>query len=346
MTFDEVAEALRYTHRNEGSVAKCMAAYKEAFDYFRNLEFKGDGGEVTFEVMPREEWFTPGSLPLLANNVEGDYWGNTVGKTVVYPQDNPFTDAQLAGAILWGMTFYGFSPRNLWRPTEKCNSICGTMANVLAQRQYMPYIRSKWKRRELKRELERARIDNRILEVGFSEETWRRIHYQQGQNHQNRQKRKRFYRISKRIEDLQRIDRRIGLIREMSTAIGGEISTDLYIQIISAAVINEYIAESRSYGTMSRSEYILELIAKYGLFDELALEEVDKVVVIYTSSVSSPIDYASEAEQITSVLREYVGGKGIGPGCVSAFIGTDDTECGEMALRVLVVSRIGACNNV
>ena len=131
LTFDEVAEALRYTHSGDRSVAKCMAAYKESFDYFRHLDFKGDGGEVTFDVMPRKEWFTPGLLPLLAKNVEGDYWENTVGKTVVYPQDNPFSDAQLAGAILWGMTFYGFTPRNLWRFTEKCNSRYGIKANIL-----------------------------------------------------------------------------------------------------------------------------------------------------------------------------------------------------------------------
>ena len=40
LTFDEVAEALRYTHSGDRSVAKCMAAYKESFDYFRHLDFK------------------------------------------------------------------------------------------------------------------------------------------------------------------------------------------------------------------------------------------------------------------------------------------------------------------
>lgn len=307
LTFDEVAEALRYTHRNEESI-KCMAFYKESFDYFRNLEFKGDGGEVTFDVMPRERWFAPHSMPLLANNVEGDYWENTVGKAVVYPQDNPFSDAQLAGAILWGMTFYGFTPRNSWRPTEKCNSRYGIKANILTQRQYRPYIRDKYEWKRLKQNAKQATIDKEIFEAAFTDETWTRIHFRQRQGHQNRSKRKRFYRISKRIDELQRIDRRIGLIREISSAIGGEIDARLYAQIMSAGKIDECIVESRAYGTMSRSEYILKLVTDYELLADLDLAHVDSIILVYTSSPATPIDYDSDTRPITSQIKEDVRG--------------------------------------
>ena len=70
-------------------------------------------------ITPGEEWSEPNSLPILANNVEGDYWRNTVGKTIVTPTDNLFTDAELAGAILWGMTFYGFTRHAGWSPHEE-----------------------------------------------------------------------------------------------------------------------------------------------------------------------------------------------------------------------------------
>lgn len=340
LTFDEVAEALRYTHSGERSVAKCTAAYKESFDYFRHLDFKGVGGEVTFDVKPREEWFTPGSLPLLANNVEGDYWENTVGKTVVYPQDNPFSDAQLAGAILWGMTFYGFTPRNLWRFTEKCNSRYGIKANILIQRQYRPYIREKCDLKRLKQGAKQASIDREILEVAFTDETWNRIHYRQQQGHQNRSKRKRFYRISKRIDDLRRIDRRIGLIGEVSADIG-EDNIAIYSQIMSASEINGYIIESRAYGAMSRSAYISELATRYGLFDELDLKVGDRVIVIYTSSPTCLIDSTFEAKPITELLIGYARSIGLEADCISSFIGTDNTESGEMALRILVVEGVG-----
>lgn len=72
LTFDEVIAALRSTHRNENSI-KCVESYKMAFDLIRHIDFKGDGGEVTFDVSPRNEWFSPGSLPMVANNVEGDH---------------------------------------------------------------------------------------------------------------------------------------------------------------------------------------------------------------------------------------------------------------------------------
>ena len=87
--FDNILKALRNTHRNDRSI-EGVVAYKEAFDIICLTEFEGDGGEVSFDVTPREKWSEPHALPLIANNVEGDYWKNTVGKTVVKPKDNPF----------------------------------------------------------------------------------------------------------------------------------------------------------------------------------------------------------------------------------------------------------------
>ena len=141
--FDNVLNALRNTHRNDRSI-EGVVAYKEAFDIICLTEFEGDGSEVTFDVTsPREAWYEPHNLPILANNVEGDYWKNTVGKTVVKPDDNPFTDAELAGAILWGMTFYGFNRHAKWSPREERFTSFGERAEYLERRLYLPYIRDK-----------------------------------------------------------------------------------------------------------------------------------------------------------------------------------------------------------
>ena len=56
LSFDEIVNALQNTHRNDDSVS-CLYGYKEAFDIISNTEFNGDGGEVTFDVTPREEFF-------------------------------------------------------------------------------------------------------------------------------------------------------------------------------------------------------------------------------------------------------------------------------------------------
>lgn len=142
LTFDDIMAALRCTHRNDRSIRN-VAGYKEAYDVFCNLKPAGDGGEVSFDISPREKWFTPDSLPLVANNVEGDYWGNTVQKTVIYPNDNPFTDAELAGAILWGMTFYGFTNRGKWQPNNTPFSHYGEQAKLLERKIFIPYLRNK-----------------------------------------------------------------------------------------------------------------------------------------------------------------------------------------------------------
>ena len=151
LTFDEVVSALRNTHRNDKSI-QYLAGYKEAFDTLSNIEFIGEGGNVTFDVTEREHWFDEHNLPLLARNVEGDLWENIVGKRVIKPEDNPFTDSELAGAILWGATFYGFNRHNRWTPFEEIYSKYGEKAWELERKQYLPYIRNKKTKHSLKKE--------------------------------------------------------------------------------------------------------------------------------------------------------------------------------------------------
>lgn len=70
-TFDEILTALHNTHRNDRSIEN-VAAYKEAFDIVCLTEFRGEGGEVTFDVTsPREAWYEPHHLPLIANYRDG-----------------------------------------------------------------------------------------------------------------------------------------------------------------------------------------------------------------------------------------------------------------------------------
>lgn len=176
--FPAIAEALRHTHRNEKST-ECLTGYKEAFDILCNLPFDGCGGEITFDVTPREKWDDEDSLPLLANNVEGDHWENIVGKTVVRPDDNPFTDAELAGAILWGATFYGFTPHDRWHPYDESYSKYGALAERLERKQFLPYLRNK----KTIRRLSDYSVPCRLV-VAFTMEEWDYIHVRL--QHQNR----------------------------------------------------------------------------------------------------------------------------------------------------------------
>ena len=148
-SFDDIVEALQNTHRHDESICD-LASYKEAFDTLCHTLPSGEGGKVTFDVTPQEHWFDEGNLPLLANGVEGELWENIVGKEVVRPKDNPFTDAELVGAILWGATFYGFTPHKEWNPHEDFYTKYGERAQQLERKLYVPYLRNKKKISELK----------------------------------------------------------------------------------------------------------------------------------------------------------------------------------------------------
>lgn len=290
VTFEEIAVALHRTHQSDKSIRE-MASYKEAFDEICHTEFKGNGGEVTFDITEPQE-MTDDSLPMLANNVEEDYWENTVGKTVIFPENNPFTNAELAGAILWGMTFYGFSKLKRWKPGETPFGKYGEMAQRLWRKLYLPYLRDKKEIAKLKH-LANASADH----IAFSLETWEKIDH--SQKHQNRSKRKRFYRIENRIDNLERMANRDYLLSKLSEMTCGKAET-LRPSIMSAKKMKVDIRESRTYGEIARVDYLAELITLYnGQFWE-DCEGFDNMIVVATTS---PQDIVTDYEnQILSQL--------------------------------------------
>lgn len=275
LTFDEIMAALHCTHRNDRSIQN-VAGYKEAYDIICHLPPKGRGGQVSFDVTPREEWFAPHSLPMLANNVEGDYWENTVRKTVLRPDNNPFTDAELAGAILWGMTFYGFTKRDKWIPSDKTFSHFGVQANHLQQKLYLPYIRDK----KTKRQLKKGTRPNR---TAFSMDVWDTIAHHR--KHQNRSKRKRYHRLLQRIEQLENIDKRQHLIDNLDQRLGR--ASVPAKEIISADSINEKWFESHCYGKSTRIDYLIDLLSNYcNDFDEICRSADHNILVCYTADTT------------------------------------------------------------
>lgn len=279
LTFDDILSALRHTHRNNRSIRN-VAGYKEAYDVFCNLKPAGEGGKVTFDISPREEWFTPHSLPLVANDVEGDYWENTVQKTVIYPNDNPFTEAELAGAILWGMTFYGFTIRDKWPPNDTAFSLYGEKAKLLERRLFIPYLRDKTIKQELKkRELP--------FGIAFTMDMWNDIH--QRQRHQNRSKRHRYHRIRQRIEHLKKLDKCQHLINRLQAVLGPDSIPAS--EILQAEAINEKRFDSHCYGKRPRLDYLIDLLENYcPYFDEICQSGDHHIVVCYTADTTPLTD--------------------------------------------------------
>lgn len=321
--FDNILNALRNTHRNDRSI-EGVVAYKEAFDIICLTEFEGKGGEVTFDVTtPREAWYEPHNLPLLANNVEGDYWENTVGKTIVKPDDNPFTDAELAGAVLWGMTFYGFTRHAEWSPREERFSSFGERAELLERRLYLPYIREKREKRKLKSKEEMP------YGIAFSMEIWNRIHH--GEKHQNRAKRKRYYRLKKRIAELKRLDKRQHLIDTIHERCGCH-DPQLESRIMTAGSINETWRDSHVADPAKRTNYLEDLLTNYfPTFRDICEGGEELLVVAYTSETSPLTD--DEERNLRNMIHSFDSQIPI------TFIkGVDNDAKADIALQFIIIS--------
>lgn len=326
--FPAIAEALRRTHRNEKST-ECLTGYKEAFDILCNLPFEGNGGKVTFDVTPRERWNDKGSLPLLAHNVEGDYWENIVGKTVVRPDDNPFTDAELAGAILWGATFYGFTPHDRWNPFEKFYSKYGEMAERLERRLYLPYLRNKRTIAQL-----RDYSVSAHFAVAFTMEEWDYIHFRQ--RHQNGAKRKRFHRLEKRIERLHKLDKRQQLIDGLENG-GVAVSDEIVATIFNAKNIWENRYESHTFGKSDRVDYFIDLLLNRDYYPNTKtfLRDGDKFICIVYSSSAHPLS-DDELSRLNLLFATYFAGMSINWQLIRTI---DNSLGGELALKHLCIEK-------
>lgn len=331
LSFDEIVKALQNTHRNEGSI-KCLAGYKEAFDIIRNTNFEGPGGEVTFDVMPREEWYEPHSLPLLANNVEGDFWHNTVGKEIIIPEDNPFRDAELAGAILWGMTFFGFTPRGTKEVfnsqlDRKSFTKHGLLVKRLQIKSILPYV-SHETRKELKRQL-KAEPDRMTYYLSIDE--WcdlskRRLHL-------NRSKRKREYRINNRIDRLKKLEKRQHLIDTIVKHTNVPIE-NIESLILNAGEVYETWRESHVYGKNDRVDYLIDLLANFSpTLEDICKGATEVIVVAYTSDkYSLTVD---EDNRLYDALNPTFIVKDIRPTLIK---GVDNDVKDEIALQIITIS--------
>jgi len=322
--FDNVLIALRNTHRNDRSIDG-VVAYKEAFDIICLTGFEGDGGEVTFDVAPGKELDDPDSLPLLARNVEGDYWRNTVGKTVIKPDNNPFTDAELAGAILWGMTFYGFTRHAGWSPCEERFTEFGERAERLERRLYLPYIRDKREKSKLKSK------DGMSCGIAFSMEIWDRIHH--GEEHQNRAKRKRYYRLKKRIAELKRLDKRQHLIDTIHEKCGFH-DPQLEKRIMTAGSVHETWRDSHVRDISLRADYLVDLMTKYyPTLENLPEGSKELIIVAYTSKVTPLTD--DEERILKNVILSL---NQVNHVRIIFLRGTDDEAKDDISLQIITLS--------
>lgn len=304
LSFDEIARALQQTHfRNVENFIGQSAEYKMAYDQFCHIEPEGDGGEVTFDIVSPESLVNTKTIAIVANNVEGQCWEDILQKEVIRPTANNVNDAEMAGAILWGATFYGFTPHS----QERCfndffndDSPFATQAYRLDIREMLPYIKDKKERRELKK-LSKGHPDG----VPCSSETMRYLW--ERRKHLNRSKRKRKYRMSKRQEELWKMNRiyhNVERLRKFGIIETAGFSGSLIKQIYQAQSVNDVMLESFAYGKTGRVEYLKELLDKYAGEMKGPSNSESKLTIIIWNSTSYPLT-ADEREQLHEFLMKF-----------------------------------------
>lgn len=310
--FKAISESLLHTHNRHEINIRNLAGYKMAYDLLCNIKFDGEGGEVTFSVTPREEWDDFHSLPLLADNVEGDVFENIVGKTIIRPTNNPFTDAELAGAILWGATFYGFTPKQQEELFEE--EFSPTVPTPIAMqikrlnlKKDLMCCRDKKIRDELKKEMKSTSPDYRfsaaasiwwLKQLSKSKLNIKKL---------NRSKRKREYRIDRRIEELWRLHK-IQILLDLLRNDIGVVPDGISNIIKSATSIKRTSYESCPYTMLGRVDYLADLLLNtdYRVVDEASFEEsAECICVILTSAQHQCSD--EELKQLKDVLAKYFG---------------------------------------
>ena len=290
LSFDEIAVALQQTHfRDVENFIGQSAEYKMAYDQFCHIVPEGDGGEVTFDIVSPESLVNTEAIAIVANNVEGQCWENILQKEVIRPADNNVTDDEMAGAILWGATFYGFTPHSQERCFEyffNDDSPFATQAYRLGIREMLPYIKDKEERREL-RKLIKGNPDG----VPCSSETL--AYLRKRREHLNRSKRKREYRMSKRQDELWKMNRLyhdVERLRKFGIIEKPGFMECLIDKIYRAKSVNDVMLESFAYGEIDRVEYLKELLEKYSCEMKGPSNSDSKLTIIIWSSESSPLN--------------------------------------------------------
>lgn len=304
VSFDEIATVLQRTHfRDVENFIGQSAEYKMAYDQFCHIVPDGEGGEVTFDIVSPESLVNPEVRAIVANNVEGQEWEDILQKEVVRPADQNVTDAEMAGAILWGATYYGFTPHSMDRCFDLCfndDSPFATQAYRLDIREMLPYIKDKAERRELKK-LSKGNPDGVPCDIETMRYLWKR------RKHLNRSKRKREYRMSKRQEELWKMNRlyhdmerlrKFGVIEEPG------FMESLIKQIYQAQSVNDVMLESFAYGKTDRIEYLKELLDKYASEMKGPSDSDSKLTIIIWSSESNPLN-SGERKQMHRFLIQF-----------------------------------------
>lgn len=105
LEFSDIAD---YLIKLDAQAEENLYSFKEAFDLLRNMQAQpSDGIEITISSEDYKDGMTP---RLSAYFKEDTSWEVMLSREVVIEENYSATTEEIAAAILWELTFWGFSP--------------------------------------------------------------------------------------------------------------------------------------------------------------------------------------------------------------------------------------------
>lgn len=317
VSFDDVLAHIGDIDKKQLDMA---AQYKQVFDRLRQTPDSQNEGKITvaFEQPEKVEGF-PEEEPYLA--VEGIHEvsdSESLGRQIVY--DKTLSLEEVAACCLWEYTFYGFDKEDIdeffgYRPSP---TRYGLLSTALQKRYYGRLLHySKWQKENNR---------SKRFQVAYTLEEWNIIH--RIENHGNRSKRKRAFRIEQRVERLEKLDKTERLIQLLTDTTYGTatLQREELAYLFKAKTIRALKYHSYTDNPANRAAYIHELIMKYV---REAFYGYDRYVICFITSPNYPLT-TQEKEEIGEVLPS-------GPEVLNGFR-QDYREGPEIGLR-LIMSR-------
>lgn len=312
--FDSLAPIL--SQKNDMSLAQ----YKEAYDILLNIEASEYGcRNVRIE---NTRW------GLSAWNVEGAEWECIIDGQVLVGNGVGDANQRLACEFLWSLTYFGYSPENIELRSfdEYSGTRFGEEAWRVELRRYMACAN-----KHIRSYIMESADDTweNVEEHNFAlpEEYWRYIHKRE--SHCNRSKRKRNYRLERRIRRLKSLNYCETTVRQLldgQTASTSTTRDDLNFLFHTDERAGREM-QSRTFGKRDRTEYILELINKYGALG--GMPENQHIAMRIATSHDCPLT-DNEREQICFTV-----GKVCNAAATTFCIAEDNNLGCEMSLLVV-----------
>lgn len=290
--FEDVANSIKKLYEEQVGM---LPHYKEVFDRLRHMEAMPCEGSIHIHMI-QSEWMDP---YLCVDGLHEVSTEEELGRELQFEVE--LSLEELAAHCLWEFTFYGFSDEDFADTVNKWEGMghthYGKRAYELEKNYYrgLIYINKKEKK-SLKRR------DEIFRGIAFSMGTWSEIDLHK--SHCNRIRRKRNYRINKRITELKRKDKVEWLIQRLTAnpSPNAFMRNDLNFLFFTSQ-IKEVEFHSYAYDANKRVSYLQELIEKHSSYNFYGYSQY---LVLVTVSSAYPISSEESLSFIANLFPKEV----------------------------------------